>query len=167
MKSKPTEKLKVQPCVGCGYCCTKTLCGAAVRLYPGAKICPQLQWSDEDDRYFCGLMLIQGQLGEYYRKELYAGAGCCSGLNSWRRDVKKRSIADVSYDNPLSMEFQIFLRCFASQFVGSDSIQLILAQFKHELIKRDYTEENANFFCSKIAHTISENRHSFMKDFMG
>lgn len=167
MKLKPTEKLKVRLCVGCGYCCTKAPCGAAVRLYRGATICPQLTWNEEDKRYFCGLMLISGQLGEYYRKELYAGEGCCSGLNSWRRDVKERSIADVNYDNPLSMEFQIFLKCYASEFTSSDSIQLTIINFKHKLLKRNYTEKNADFLCSQIAHTISQNRHSFMKDFMG
>lgn len=160
-------KLQVQDCLGCGYCCTKTPCGAAVRLYPGARICPQLQWDEDAKRHFCGLMLISGQLGELYRKELYAGEGCCSSLSGWREDIRERSVAEVSYDNPLSFEFQIFLKCYASEFISSDAVSLTLEKFKHELMKRNYTEKNADFFVSQIVHTIGQNRHAFMKDFMG
>jgi hypothetical protein len=78
----------MKKCVGCGYCCIKAKCAGSQRLYPDAKICPQLHW--QGDRYFCGLMFLPGIEGATYRKELAAGEGCYSGLNSWRKDVCRR-----------------------------------------------------------------------------
>ena len=85
------EDLKVKPCVGCGFCCITAKCSAGQRLYPSAKTCPALLWSDEKNRYYCDLMSLPGNIGFEYRKELYAGEGCCAGLNSWRNDIKNRT----------------------------------------------------------------------------
>ena len=79
---------KFKKCVGCGYCCIKAKCVASERLYPNAKICPQLKWLG--DRYICGLMTLPGSTGEFYRRELAANEGCSSGLNSWRQDIRRR-----------------------------------------------------------------------------
>lgn len=78
-------------CVGCGYCCMEATCTAGLaansdRTYTTSR-CPSLQWNGK--RYVCELMM-DTKYGEMYREKLYAGAGCCSGLNSWRKDVKKR-----------------------------------------------------------------------------
>ena len=154
-------------CVGCGYCCMKTPCDAARRLYAGAKICPQLLWLD--GRYECGLMKIAGLVGEGYRKELSAGAGYCSSLNSWRMDVKPRMVYDARSGTPnIDPEFQVFLKCWASEFVSSDKIQLVLAKMQQALIEqKNYGEDEAALTIHIIMHHIESNRHSFMKEFMG
>ena len=142
---------------------------AAQRLYPGSRICPQLKWDKEAGRHFCGLMQLPGDLGMYYRKELYAGAGCSSTIgNTWRVDIRERAVSDLgSYSNPLPLEFQIFLKCYATEFVGSDQISLILAKFKSELLERDYSQGNADLLVHEIAHCIEQNRRGMFKDFMG
>jgi len=154
-------------CVGCGYCCIKAPCTASARLYPGAISCPQLIWDEDKSRYFCGLMMLPGDLGKFYRRELYAGTGCCSSLNSWRKDVKKREFPKPSFGNPLTPEFQIFLRCYASGFVGSDEVQLLLIQFISELKKRSYSEGAIHHLVVNIENIISQNRSSSFKEFMG
>jgi hypothetical protein len=145
----------------------KTPCDACRRLYPGVKICPQLIWID--DRYECGLMKISGLIGEGYRKDLAAGEGCCSSLNSWRKDVKPRVVFDARSGTPyIDPEFQIFLKCWASEFVTTDNIELVLAKMKTSLIEqKNYTEDDAALTIHIIMHHIESNRHSFMKDFMG
>lgn len=159
--------MKTRECVGCGYCCMKTPCDASRRLYPGATICPQLFWVL--DRYECGLMKISGLVGEGYREELAAGAGCCSSLNSWRKDVKKRMTFDARSNRyNIDPEFQVFLKCWASEFVSSDVIQLTLAKMQHSLVEqKNYSEDEASVVIHQIIHHIEGNRHSFMKEFTG
>jgi len=144
----------------------KTPCDASRRLYAGATLCPQLFWTDE--RYECGLMKIGGLVGEGYRKELYAGAGCCSSLNSWRKNVKPRMTFNArSNMHTLDAEFQVFLKCWASEFISGDVITLTLAKMKTALIElNNYGEEEANVTITTILHNINSNRHSFMKGFM-
>jgi hypothetical protein len=33
---------------------------------------------------------MTGKYAKEYQEELFAGEGCCSGLNDWRKDVKRR-----------------------------------------------------------------------------
>lgn len=163
----PLTDSSIGQCVGCGYCCMKTLCDAARRLYPGATLCPQLLWLD--NRYECGLMKIGGPVGEGYRKELAAGAGCCSSLNSWRMDVKPRMTFDArSNMHTLDAEFQVFLKCWASEFLSGDVIQLTLAKMQRALVEqKNYSDEEASLTIHDILHHIEGNRHSYMKEFMG
>lgn len=76
----------VKHCVGCGYCCKQAMCFvgqyAIGRSY---KKCPFLIWSE--DRYLCKLAIGSKK----YAHRILAGVGCCSPLNTWRRDVKERS----------------------------------------------------------------------------
>jgi hypothetical protein len=41
------------------------------------------------NRYVCTLMLDPVE-GEKFRRELFAGDGCCAPLNCWRDDVRNR-----------------------------------------------------------------------------
>ena len=159
--------MKTHTCVGCGYCCMKTPCDASRRLYPGATICPQLLWLDK--RYECGLMKIAGMVGEAYRKELYAGAGCCSSLNSWRQDVKLRNTFDARSSGPtLDPIFQVFIKCLASQFISSDVIFLALGHMKVVLMEqKNYSDEESNITIGLIGHHMKSNRSSFTEEFMG
>ena len=67
------------PCVGCGYCCLKSQCIISERKYGRQDICPALYWNG--DQYRCNV----------WREIDGIGAGCCSSLNSWRKEVKNRS----------------------------------------------------------------------------
>lgn len=162
------SSLKVSKCVGCGYCCMKTPCDAARRLYKGATECPQLEWSEKNDRYICGLMVIPGLLGQGYRQELYCGAGCCSNLNSWRKDVKQRSRAATEYNRPqIPTMFQAFLKAFAGEpMMGGDKIQLILASFQSNLYSLEYSEDEVQYIMRSVVHYVTSNKSSMFKGFM-
>jgi len=158
--------MKVKPCVGCGYCCIKTPCGASRRLYPNATVCPELIWVD--NRYECGLMKLPGLVGEAYRKELYAGEGCCCGLNSWRQDIKKRiPEMDRSSLNPLPKLLQIFISALSKQFVSTDSIYLTLLDFKTQMENEKYAPDEINSIMKSIGHLFDDSRSSMTKGFMG
>jgi hypothetical protein len=158
----------VRECVGCGYCCIKTPCDAARRLYPGARSCPQLLWIEQESRYKCGLMMIAGPVGQGYKSELYAGAGCCSGLNSWRKDVKKRDHLDMDMMwNPLDPIFQIFIRRLSANFVSSDTISLTIASMDKELKEKGYSDRETNHIKTMILHQFCQNRSKFTEEFIG
>ena len=132
------EELKTKPCVGCGYCCLLAPCSASVRLYPGARRCPQLEWVVADNRYVCGLMLIPGNLGHEYKKELAGGEGCCSGLNTWRQDVKNRT-KEIDAIGIFSLDplFQRFLNSLGRSWLSGDALWLTVNAFKIGLVKDD------------------------------
>jgi len=72
-------------CIGCGYCCTRATCTLGRGLHPlspAVSLCPSLIWDNEKERHFCQLALDD----EKYAKIIYANTGCCSALNSWRRE---------------------------------------------------------------------------------
>lgn len=159
---------RIAACVGCGFCCIKTPCQVSMRLYPSVKYCPQLIWDDEKGRYFCGLMIIEGLIGEGYRKELYAGEGCCSSLNSWRNDVKKREPQlNRTCINPLPEIMQIFIKCLAGNFTSTTQIKIITSQMAEILLDKGYDENEIKNILTNIIHTFEENQSSFMKSFMG
>jgi len=166
------EKIITQPCVGCGFCCLKTPCEACRRLYPSARICPQLLWISEKNRYICGLMTIPGLVGESYRRELYAGEGCCSNLNSWRQDVKNRhheKEINNKIKEPIVLDkyFQIFLNCLGREMISGISIFLIISNFIGTLRKFDIDEDTIKEVATLIDYYIKNNRTKFAEDFMG
>jgi len=83
--------IKPKPCIGSGYCCWKAPCHEAQRAHDGALTsgpCPELRWNGE--RHLCGLILdADAETAERLKRSLSVGAGCCSGLNSWRREPLK------------------------------------------------------------------------------
>jgi len=167
---KSTEEIPliVRDCVGCGFCCIKTQCDVSYRLYKTVEVCPQLQWHEDESRYKCGLMLLPGNLGFEYRKELYAGAGCCSGLNDWRRDVKKRSRGVMSHARPIiPAMFQAFLKAYGSEpFISGDATTLILSNYASQLKAIEYSEEEINYIIGSVEHYITSNKTSMFKGFM-
>lgn len=169
MSRKETVAIRVAECVGCGYCCMKAPCVASSRLYPGVKYCPQLVWSDDLGRYLCHLSMLPGAVGERYRNELSIGAGCCSSLNTWRRDVRRRNVLEANpMSNPLPSEFQLFLGVLGNQWITSDVLALTLYTL-HTRLQSDlhYTEEEATRYIEHIERLFNENRRSYVKDFMG
>jgi len=158
-------------CIGCGYCCIKAKCSAALRLYPNSKQCPQLIWNGEDTRYYCGLMLLPGELGRVYRKELYAGTGCSSSFcNSWRKDIKRRDKKDiekVKIISPIDQKFQVFLRSLGRQVMSTDLIKLTVSTFVADLTQMGYEESYAEFVGDNVLMYIQNNKHSLFSKFMG
>ena len=161
------EELRTKPCVGCGFCCLKAKCAAGVRLYRSSDICNALIWSKEKNRYYCDLMELPGILGETYREELYAGAGCCSNLNTWRQNVinrteeKKEKIINIG---PL---FQIFLKAMGREMISGDSLYLMISGFETELKSREYSDKEILEIKKSIVHHIKNNRSKMYDNFMG
>lgn len=69
-------------CNGCGVCCAAEPCpvGMVVSLKRHGA-CSALRWSDESERYVCGLLNgRRGPLAWLLRRWIAAGAGCDSDL---------------------------------------------------------------------------------------
>jgi hypothetical protein len=156
---------KIKDCIGCGFCC-QTPCYVSARIYPGAKPCPALKWNGE--RHVCDLMTLPGSLGAEYRKELYAGDGCCSNLNSWRREpLQDRTKKEEPVMETLPEIFQIFLHCLGREFVSPDVLYLTILSTISELNKRGYTKEKIERISKLINHYLKGEESSFKRSFMG
>jgi hypothetical protein len=168
---RSTDDIITQPCVGCGFCCLKTPCGASLRIHGTTDVCPELNWNGS--RYECKLMTRPGQIGERYRKELYAGAGCCAGLNSWRKEVKERDPKEANRPKytPKTPEIppmmQLFLATLGRQFVSGDMIELTCLGWEEQLLKEGYSADDADALKNLALHYIRANRSRFTEDFMG
>ena len=77
-------KIIYDPCVGCGYCCLKWPCTPRWETQKGR--CAKLQWSEEDQRYWC----LAGREDAAFAKLMSMGEGCPSNLNTWRKEVIDR-----------------------------------------------------------------------------
>jgi len=54
----PTKPPEGQACNGCGVCCALETCPAArLRFLQSQGPCPALEWSAEQSRYLCGLLV--------------------------------------------------------------------------------------------------------------
>jgi hypothetical protein len=89
---------KEYPCVGCGYCCRKTLCWEGQKTHPhiegGQGPCPELVQDEANERYWCGL--LKKAVGDERNRiagSLFIGTGCCSSLNSDRERILQRGEA--------------------------------------------------------------------------
>ena len=153
-------------CIGCGFCCLQAKCTVAVRLYPAASVCPELIWSDKDNRHNCGLMQLPGPVGIAYREELHAGAGCCSNLNTWRKDVRDRTAKTTE---PLTLDptFQLFLNVLGKQWIGGDMLALTMLGFIGALVDRGLESSKATDIGNLALAYIENNRTTSMKNFMG
>jgi len=91
-RAAPAKPAEGQPCNGCGVCCALETCPAArLRFRQSAGQCPALEWSTEQSRYRCGLLVRPDHylgwlpaVGERLASRLFArwiaaGKGCdCS-----------------------------------------------------------------------------------------
>ena len=73
-------------CIGSGYCCWKAPCMLAQRVHgPVSGPCPSLVF--DKGRHWCGEVLKADEDDKLkIIDNLAIGAGCCSSLNSWRRE---------------------------------------------------------------------------------
>jgi hypothetical protein len=179
MKERTTKR-----CVGCGYCCITSPCLVSQRIYGhGIVRCPELIWTPEKERYICRLMTLPGNIGSRYRKELYAGAGCCSGLNSWRKDVRRRDeVRIIRHDGLFRDEikndsqegdvldplFQKFLVSMAREMMTtSDALALLLHGFQQRLLNDGMEADEVVALIKRIHHIVTQNRSEFQRGFMG
>jgi hypothetical protein len=165
-RSMDTVEFKIKPCVGCGYCCIKTPCGVAQRLHNrGIERCPELHW--DGSRYVCQLTTKDGEIGENYRKELYIGAGCCSGLNTWRKDVKPRlGENEPKYIN-INPFFKMFLHHLGGEWISGDKLWLILHAMESSLERDGHKKEEIIQIISQIRYCLSSERSERIDKFMG
>ena len=113
-------------------------------------------------------MSLPGEIGRQYRLELHEGAGCCSPLNSWRREpLVDRTSAPSDDAVIVSMEMQHLLAALASQFISGDAMALALYSFKDRLISSGWTEARADIFIRKCASYFNNNRSGFTEKFIG
>lgn len=154
-------------CIGCGYCCVKTKCDAGVRLYSEITPCPALLWDGE--RHVCKLMQLPGTLGDSYKEQLHAGAGCCSNLNNWRRETLVNRVPPKIEvpDNPIPPIMQKFIKALGKQFISGDAIMLALLQFGEMLEKEGMGKEQVALVQKKCMQYFKDNRSTFDEGFMG
>lgn len=78
-----------EPCVGSGYCCTKTPCHVAwTKLGDVSAPCPALRFKPDLGHHVCGIYEdAEGKEKEKIAKQLGIGKGCCSNLNDKHRQV--------------------------------------------------------------------------------
>lgn len=145
---------KPRVCTGCGFCCRKAPCAVAQRVYGPVTQCPGLKWTGS--QYRCDLMCKPGDIGARYREELYAGAGCCSPLNSDRRNIPPP--ASGVPGSPLSKQTQALLRCMARAFMSGDQLWLTIEGASKDLGK-DWCKAAHNF--------VREERDPQKQEFMG
>lgn len=143
-------------CVGCGHCCRTAPCMVAQRVYGPVASCPGLEWDAAAKRYWCRLCRLPGEMGEGYRKELHAGAGCCSPLNSDREEIPEPKAAPRP--RPLSKDCETFLRYLCRGFISGDAIWLSIEAAGRELGK-DWTNSAHN--------ATREERPKHVEEFMG
>lgn len=93
MKRNLKTRLGYPACVGCGYCCKKTPCGAALLILKerAAAPCPLLL-PRPDGTYRCGAVAkFKGQQRRSLMRSLAIGAGCSSPLfNAYRQKIVAR-----------------------------------------------------------------------------
>ena len=114
-------------------------------------------------------MTLSGIIGESYRKELYAGEGCCMNLNTWRIEPLQDRTKKVSttINNPLPSMMQLFITSLAKEFISSDKMSLILGGFRMRLEKNGYSKEESKNIVNRCIDIFNKQRTSHMKGFMG
>ena len=155
-------------CVGCGYCCLKVPCPIAIRIYGmGVSVCPELQWNGI--RHVCRLVMLPDPLSAEYRQDLSIGAGCCSSLNTWRKEVINRiPQKELEPKQIITPEFQDFLVSLGTQsFISGDALWLTIWGFKKMLEKRGYSKEEAEKIGEHVNHYVRQNRKSMVENFIG
>lgn len=155
-------------CVGCGFCCTKSVCAAGLRIHGPVTKCPSLIWDEEKGRHICKLVTIPGDIGLRYRKELYIGDGCCASMfNTWRDNLQDRTDSKKYEIVKMDKYFKLFLHSLGKQWISGDVINLTIGGFVGDLRRLNTSEEKIGELVKEIAHTITQNRASYLEEFLG
>lgn len=154
-------------CVGCGWCCTKAVCAAGVRIYGPVTECPALIWDEEKQRHLCKIVMIEGDIGFRYRQELSIGAGCCASMfNSWRDNIQDRTNKPKNKIIEIDREFKIFLHNLGRQWISKDILALTMMGFVGDLTRLGKDEEEIIEIVKEINHILGEDRPSYLDSFM-
>ena len=151
--------LKVRDCVGCGFCCIKSPCGVARRIYPSLKTdCPKLKW--DGSRYICHIYdRAIGPFKENIRDELSIGMGCCCNLNTWRQEIIPRRPKD-SQEQLQKIEldpiFKKFLRAMSREMISFDKMILIIGGMTSYLEKEGKTKQEINKINKEIIYILKD-----------
>ena len=146
--------MKFKECIGCGFCCKKAPCAAALRIYGnGVTECPALIWDGK--RYWCDLCQQPSGLGERYKEELAIGGGCCATLNSDRQNIPSPKPKIKTY----SKEVQILLKHLGGYFINPDALWLAIDSTSKEL--------NDPCFRKQALYWLKEQRNQHQTEFMG
>ena len=82
------DGVQTRPCIGCGYCCTQCVCSVGRNRGDSYLDVPCRFLTFHGGRHWCGV--VEQAHSEKYKelicRNLAIGEGCCSGLNSWRRE---------------------------------------------------------------------------------
>lgn len=173
MKLAIVDGIEASPCLGCGYCCLQAQCGLSVRVHTYKEICPSLYWGEARKRHLC--RAVEGDLIVTNGKELSIGEGCCSPLNSWRKEIKNRIPEKLAYVNSKNINkinfdkfFQEFVFILGKQWLSGDVVALTLAAYKRSIIEKfGISDRDASQLCKRIHHIMREQQSSFVKGFIG
>lgn len=148
----------VKECVGCGFCCKKTPCELAFRVYGNVTKCPSLIWDKEAKRYWCKIIL-DPIIGPKNMDELYIGAGCCCGLNTDRDNILPPEETATIASYQMAKETKILIAKLANQMISGDILWLTFNSVAHEL--------NDMRFLDEALFIARQQRSSFNEKFMG
>lgn len=162
-------------CIGCGYCCSKVICPDGVSYHKITdtsmySVCPSLIWDESKQRHMCKLIQMpDGALKERYKVSLAIGAGCCSGMNDWRRQPlrNRTEFNHTDYSNCIPPLMQKFIRSLSRQFISSDTIQLTMHSLKHQLKNDGVPPGDIAKIENDIYRVFTENRSEFIRNFSG
>jgi hypothetical protein len=102
---------------------------------------------------------LPGDIGAAYRKELAAGAGCCSAFNTDRDNIPPPVPAELTpMGTELDRQVKVLLKHLGNGFISGDAIWLALNSASRELGK-DWKAAALSY--------IKEMRHKHVEEFMG
>ena len=155
-------------CVGCGWCCTKAVCAAGLRIYGPVSVCPALIWDEEKQRHLCKIVMIDGDIGFRYKLELSIGAGCCASMfNSWRDNIQDRTNKPKNKIIEIDKYFKLFLYNLGKQWISGDVKALTIMGFISDLERQEVNSEEIKEIVKEVVHILKENRSSYLENFLG
>jgi len=81
-----SRKVNIDACVGCGFCCKKAACTAALSHGRVDDTGACLELTHDGTRYRCGFILNPPAEGlDWWKSNLAIGEGCCCSLNTERK----------------------------------------------------------------------------------
>ena len=155
-------------CIGCGYCCLKAKCIAGARLYGVSdNTCEALVFDEKDQRHKCKLVMFGNSLSDHYKNELHIGEGCCSSMNTWRKEPIQNRIPKIyvtPQQTPLHPTLKILLECIGSDFTStSERKVLMLMKFKHQLLHTGMDDLVVDDIIGQSVEILAKNKpvHTF------
>jgi hypothetical protein len=115
-------------------------------------------------------MSLPGAIGEDFKRELDAGAGCCSSLNTWRKEPLQDRRSSVKKDpnvTVLDPIFQVFLHCLGREWISGDALSLTVLALIGELIARGKSKSEAKAIGQSVIHYLKGERDSQVTSFIG